>query len=82
MSIEVVPGTVVPPGRFRVGMAHGVLNTLQRSAVAEQLGGEAVPQTMRTQMFRRRNAGATGETPDQRIARAVRQPPAPVAVEE
>ena len=41
VSVEVVPGAVVAAGGAGVGVAHGVLDVLQRDAVAEQLGGEA-----------------------------------------
>src|SRR5664279_5089653 len=41
VAVQVVPGAVVAAGGAGVGVAHGVLEVLQRHAVAEQFGGLA-----------------------------------------
>src|SRR5664279_5795710 len=51
-------------------------------AVAEQLGGEAVPQAVRAEPVGGGDAGAAGELTDEGVAGGVGQPGGVVAVEE
>jgi hypothetical protein len=47
-AVEVVPGAVVAAGGARVGVAQGVLDVLQRSTQAEELGGVGVAEAVRS----------------------------------
>ncbi len=82
VAVQVMPRTVVRPGRTRVAVPHRVLDVLQRDAVGEQLGSEAVAQAVRADPRGSGDAGALGEPADERVARGVRQAFGAVGVEE
>jgi hypothetical protein len=63
--VEAVAGAVVGPGGTGIGVAHGVLNVLQRYASAQEARGEAVAQAMRAELISGGDAGAPGQAPDE-----------------
>jgi hypothetical protein len=61
VAVEVVTGPVVAPGSAGIGVAHGVLNVLERHAGTEKLGGEAVAEAVRAQLAGGGDAGLAGQ---------------------
>jgi hypothetical protein len=65
VAIEMLVGGHVAAGGARVGVAHGVLDVLQRDAGVVEAGGEAVAQAVRAELGGGLDLGAAGEAADE-----------------